>query len=280
MKKILLCILNIVLTSIITLCICLLCISFSIKKVIVNTISKNVVAKEVTKQITQNIESIYSDVDADTLEKIKVSVLNSQSINNITQKYFDEIVDYVLNDKSILSLDVKEEIIELADENEDILKDNDIEITQEQKKEFIDKILYDNKINEAYKAFAENIKKDITKKDITIIKTYNEVISNKFRFILLGIIFVMTFLIALIKKSYYRWIFNISLSFVLSGLILSFIVPFIINVLSNNISNKFTLNADLLVNTGYLCFVIFALLVIIYLAINKILVHNNSKYEY
>ena len=79
-------------------------------------------------------------------------------------------------------------------------------------------------------------------------------------------------LIAFMKKTYYRWTYNLSVSFLLDGLLLTLIFP---SVIIKDLKN---INLIAIINSGYIRFVICALLVIIYIIGNKITRYNDRKY--
>ena len=118
--------LTFILTIIISVLICILCVSFSIKEVVVNTLSKEVVKKEISSYVTNAVKEIDETIDYETLNEIETSIGNSEEIDKITEKYFNNIVDAVINDKEINLPNTKEEIINLINQNESILVKNDI----------------------------------------------------------------------------------------------------------------------------------------------------------
>lgn len=273
-----------ILTLIIAILVCLLCVSFCIKDIIVNTLSKEVVESEVTNQVTQAIKDVYEDVDYDTLEKIETSIANSDELTNITRKYFDNIVDSIVNDKDINVPNTKDDVIFLINQNEDILKENGIEFTSKQKDEIANELTNDGKLDKVYKNFSSSIKEDMSNSEKTAVKFYDNLSKPIFRWIIIGLILILTIFIALIKKTYYRWSYNLSVAFFLAAITLSFLMPSIVNSISVDLTNQFLgkatdININPIINFGYICFAICALLVIIYVIGNKITNYNERKYE-
>ncbi len=280
MKKFFIAILNIIFTVLITFLICLLGLSFSIKKIVVNTISKEVVSKEISSEIVDNAKKIYDGIDYDTLKNVEINVLNSSSINDITEKYFDKIVDYIINDKEISDVDIKSDVTQIVNLSEVILKRNNIEISDEQKEEMINKISQDDRIKKVYQNVTKDIKNNMPSEGIMALKAYDEITSDKFKAMAISMIILLIILIAILKKSYYRWIFNLAFSFAMSFVFTSLIAPFILDIVFSDVSNGFTLNVNSLINYGYICFGICALLIIIYIILNMISKHNKKKYDY
>ena len=123
----------------------------------------------------------------------------------------------------------------------------------------------------------------MSKEEIMVVNVYDKITKPSFRWIMVSIIIVSTLIIALIKRTYYRWTYNLGVSFAISAIILSFLSPTILDMFSLEITNKIIgnpseININSLINLGYVCFALCALLIIIYIVINKI-TNYNKKYE-
>lgn len=273
-----------IITLLISFLICLLCVSFSLKEIVINTLAKEVVKDEVSSKVTEVLKNNYSDIDYETLDKIETNIGNNENINKVTEKYFNDIVYSIINDEEVSIPNTKEEIINIINDNEYILKENNIEITEEQKNELSDKLTNDNMIGKVYKNVANSIKKNMSAETIMIVNTYDKLTSSTFRWIVVSIIIFLILLLALIKKTYYRWTYNLAVSCALSGIMLSLLFPFILDGISIEITNKLLgkaaeININSLVNLGYICFALCAVLIIVYLVGNKITKYNDRKYD-
>ncbi len=281
MKKIL----TFILTIVISILICVLCVSVSIKEIVVNTISKEVVKKEVASEVTNTAKEIYPDMDYDTLEKIETSINNSSTVDEMTEKYFDNIVDAIVNDKEVTIPNTQQEIYDLIDQNEAILKENNIELTEEQKQQISIELTEDGKIDKIYNNVSNKVIDNMSEGEVTLVKTYSAVTNNSFKWIMAGIIIILTVLIALVKKTYYRWTYNLAVSFAIAGILLTLAFPFVvdsvaIDITTKVIGNAADLNVNKVINLGYVCFAISALLIIIYLVGNKVTRYNERKNNY
>lgn len=273
-----------IITLLISFLICLLCISFSLKEIVINTLAKEVVKDEVSSKVTEVLKNNYSDIDYETLDKIETNIGNNENINKVTEKYFNDIIYSIINDEEVSIPNTKEEIISIINDNEYILKENNIEIIEEQKKELSDKLTNDNMIGKVYKNVANSIKKNMSAETIMIVNTYDKLTSSTFRWIVVSIIIFLILLLALIKKTYYRWTYNLAVSCALSGMMLSLLFPFILDGISIEITNKLLgkaaeININSLVNLGYICFALCAVLIIVYFVGNKITKYNDKKYD-
>ncbi len=277
--------LTFILTIVISILICVLCVSVSIKEIVVNTISKEVVKKEVASEVTNAAKEIYPDIDYDTLEKIETSINNSGTVDEMTEKYFDNIVDAIVNDKDVTIPNTQEEIYDLIDQNEAILKENNIELTEEQKQQISVELTEDGKIDKIYNNVSNKVIDNMSEGEVTLVKTYSAVTNNSFKWIMVGLIIILTVLIALVKKTYYRWTYNSAISFAIAGILLTLVFPFVldsvaVDITTKVIGNPTDININNIINLGYGCFIIGALFIIIYLVGNKITRYNERKNNY
>ncbi len=281
MKKII----NFVITIFISILICLLCVSFSLREIVINTLSKEIVKKEVSSKVTDLLKDTYSDIDYETLNEIETSIGNNENINRVTEKYFDDIINSVINDESVSIPNTKEEMLNIINDNEYILKENDVEITEEQKNELVNKLTSNNTIDKVYQNVANSIKDNMSSEAIMIISTYDKLTSSTFRWIVVSIIIILILLLAIIKKTYYRWTYNLGVSFALSGIVLSLLSSFVLDTISVEITEKLIgkaadININSLINLGYICFALCAVLIIIYIVGNKITNYSKRKNNY
>lgn len=273
----------IILTIFISILISLFCISYGIKDACVNTISNAIVKREITSKIVLSVKNIYSDVSYETLEDIEDEVSNNVSINELTSKYFEEIVDSIINNREIESPDTKKELLSLLEDNENVLEKHGIEVSEDQKQKIIDEIVESNIVNDVYKKVSTIIKKNLNENQKKAVNMYKIVISKKFRLILISLIVISLILLILLKKSAYKFSINFGIAGVLSGIFITFILPIITNMISNELTSKLIgesalININKLINYGYLCFIFASIFIIIYFIGNKIVSYNNEKY--
>ena len=75
--------------------------SYTINDICINTISSEVVKNEMTSRVIDGIKNNYPDVSNKTLEDIETTISNSDEINKITEKYFNNIINYVSNKEEL-----------------------------------------------------------------------------------------------------------------------------------------------------------------------------------
>lgn len=272
-----------IITLLISLLISALLISFSLKEVMINSLSAGIVKGEISNKIVSQTKEAYPEADFDTLNKIETSIGNSIEITDITEKYFDSITNFIINDEELVIPNIKEDIISLIEKNENILKENGIVITEEQKNMIIDK-LDDKKLESMYEKISVNVKEKLPEESKTLIKIYDKYTKPTFRYALIAIILFLILILALIKKSYYRWTFNLSVSLALSGTLLALFIPLFNSKLTlflkENIEKNLSININPLVNLGYICLGMCAVCLIIYIVGNKITRYNERKNLY
>ncbi len=281
MKKIF----NFLITICIFVLISLLCVSFCAKEIIINTLSKEIVRKEISSKVVDYAKEYYDDIDYDTLEKLETGIGNNENIDKITEKYFDNIAESITKDSEIKLPDTKDELLDLINQNEYILEENGIEITNEEKDKIVEELTSDGKLDKIYENVVVNIKSDISNEEKNAIDLYNKITTNTFRWLVISIIVILVLIIALIKKSFYKWTYNLAISFGLSGVLITLLIPPVMDIISNDLTSgvlgsPLDININSLTNLGYICFALCAVLIIIYLIGNKITKYNSKKYDY
>ena len=279
MKKVI----NFLITLVIAFLIFILCISFTINDVVINTLSKEVVSSEISDEFVAQIEDEY-EINYEALDEIKENINNSSEINELTEKYFNNIIDSVINDTEVRMPETKDDILALIDENEYILKENDIELTDKQKDKIANELTEDGKLSKVYQNVTQNIKEKLSKENVNLIKTYDNITKPAFRWIVLVAIVILTLILAVIKNTYYRWTYNLAVSSFISGVLLAFLFPFVLDSVEMDLTTKIlgnasTININPIVNAGYICLCVCALFAVIYIVGNKITRYNDRKYD-
>lgn len=270
-------------TIIISILTCLLCISHGIKDAVVNTLSSVVVKNEITSKIVSSVKEYYPGINYETLEEVEKRIGNNEKINDLTAKYFDGIIDSVLNNKEVKLPDTKEELLALIDDNEAVLKERGIEVSPEQKQRVVDEIVNGGVIENVYEKVTVTVKSNLTNKQQKLVEAYNFMSSKTIMLALSLSIIILIILIAILKKTFYRWSLNLAISSAISGVIIVFLTPLITNYLGDElaselVSNPVSVNVNMITNAGYICLAVSALSIIIYFIGNKITKYNENKY--
>lgn len=231
--------------------ICLLILSFNINNLLVNGVVKEVIKTTITIDNTTNNEKVNE-------------LLNSPETEELINKYLDQIINSVTDDKEIDEEEVKKDIIKYLRDNKEKLSEiagkeiNDTDIDN------IEKELENSHINENI----NNSSKIIPKTSKKVLKGYKSFISPKIQFILLILIIIDIVIIALLEWSIYKWIKTLSKSMITSGFLItlmSLIVMTIITVLSP--IKIFKINSLLI--SGIIVLVIGIIILVLYNLLTK-----------
>ena len=275
----------VLLSFLISVIILALCVSYGIKSVVVNIISDNIIKGEITSNVIEEIKDTYSNVSYDLLEEIEINTKNSDEVNKITQKYLDGILDSLSGKGEIEVPNTKEELLTIIEDNEKILEENGIDFTNEQKDHITSELVESGVIDEVYKKLSNELKDNMSDDEEKLVSTYVFIQSNTFRMICFSSIFILLLIIALLKRSFYRWSVNLGISLVISGLLIILLLPIMVNGLGDIFASKLmgqdlSININNIVNYGYVCVMLSALFIIIYIIGNKVTRYNERKNDY
>ena len=263
----------VLLSFLISVIILALCVSYGIKSVVVNIISDNIIKGEITSNVIEEIKDTYSNVSYDLLEEIEINTKNSDEVNKITQKYLDGILDSLSGKGEIEVPNTKEELLTIIEDNEKILEENGIDFTNEQKDHITSELVESGVIDEVYKKLSDELKDNMSDDEEKLVSTYVFIQSNTFRMLCFSSIFILLLIIALLKRSFYRWSVNLGISLVISGLLIILLLPIMVNGLGDIFASK-------LMDYGYVCVMLSALFIIIYIIGNKVTRYNERKNDY
>ena len=275
----------VLLSFLISVIILALCVSYGIKSVVVNIISDNIIKGEITSNVIEEIKDTYSNVSYDLLEEIEINTKNSDEVNKITQKYLDGILDSLSGKGEIEVPNTKEELLTIIEDNEKILEENGIDFTDEQKDHITNELVESGVIDEVYKKLSDELKDNMSDDEEKLVSTYVFIQSNTFRMLCFSSIFILLLIIALLKRSFYRWSVNLGISLVISGLLIILLLPIMVNGLGDIFASKLmdqdlSININNIVNYGYVCVMLSALFIIIYIIGNKVTRYNERKNDY
>ena len=239
--------------------------SLNFKKVVVNTISSVVVKEEIVSSINDVVSSFDDKVNDEVLEKVEDNIKQSEAIDEVTEDIFDEVMGYLNNGDEIVIANIDSELEKLIDENKDTLKDYGIEITEDDKQEIIDSIALDDLINEKIEEEVMIVKDNMSSEELFVLNIYNVLTSSTLQIAMVIGIIAITVIIALIKKSLYKWMINVGIALCLVGIINIIGMSMVVNLLSDIIS----IDIGGIVTNGYIALGIGILLIVIHVLLNK-----------
>lgn len=269
MKKII----KVFLSFIIVLLMLFLTISFNLNKVIVDGVIKEIIITKISAKKVNN-PNISEDV-INTLplpdylknsEDIK-KLLEDERVQEIINKYIDITLDN-LTSEEIKNIDIESDIINYISENKELIKEiTGKEVTPEMIED-TKKVIEESNLNETIEETIVSTKESISKEEKIVLKGYKEIISTKTRIITISLILLCLLLIALIDKSFYKWIKTGSICTIISG-ILVLLMGFILKIIVTSILPLPSFNVSYLYKSGLIQLIIGSIILIIYIILNK-----------
>lgn len=276
MKKII----KVFLSFIIVLLMLFLTISFNLNKVIVDGVIKEIIITKVIPKKVNN-PNVSEDIintlplpdylkDSEDINKL----LEDERVQEIINKYIDITLDN-LTSEEIKNIDIESDIINYINENKELIKEiTGKEVTSEMIED-TKKVIEESNLNEAIEDTIESTKESISTEEKIVLKGYKEIISTKTRIIVIGLIALCLLLIALIDKSFYKWIKTGSICTIISG-ILVLLMGFILKLIVTSILPLPSFNVSYLYKSGLIQLIIGIVILIIYIVLNKVLVKKGE----
>lgn len=276
MKKII----KVFLSFIIVLLMLFLTISFNLNKVIVDGVIKEIIITKVIPKKVNN-PNISEDI-INTLplpDYLKNSedinkLLEDQRVQEIINKYIDITLDN-LTSEEIKNIDIESDIINYINENKELIKEiTGKEVTPEMIED-TKKVIEESNLNETIEDTIVSTKESISTEEKIVLKGYKEIISTKTRIITISLIALCLLLIALIDKSFYKWIKTGSICTIISG-VLVILMGFILKLIVTSILPLPSFNVSYLYKSGLIQLIIGSIILIIYIILNKILIKKGE----
>ena len=276
MKKII----KVFLSFIIVLLMLFLTISFNLNKVIVDGVIKEIIITKISAKKVNN-PNISEDVintlplpdylkDSEDINKL----LEDERVQEIINKYIDVTLDN-LTSEEIKNIDIESDIINYINENKELIKEiTGKEVTPEMIED-TKKLIEESNLNETIEETIVSTKESISTEEKIVLKGYKEIISTKTRIITISLILLCLLLIALIDKSFYKWIKTGSICTIISG-ILVLLMGFILKIIVTSILPLPSFNVSYLYKSGLIQLIIGSIILIIYIVLNKILVKKGE----
>ena len=260
-KKVLIVILSLIIIN----CIFFLAISFNLKNILINGVIKETIIENIVPRSYNDENNVITEeqIKEITSDPRVQELLNSPEIQELLEKYLDTTVDGLLDEENIDEVAIEEDMARFIKDNRSVIEEKvGKEITDDMIDQAMEQV-ESKDISNAYKQSIANASRNMTKTEKSVLKGYKYLISWNFRIIMFVVIAVSLLLIALIQKSFYKWIGTFSKSLIVSGIgivLASIITNLIVN--SQNLIDKFNTNS--LTITGIIILVSGILILIIY----------------
>ena len=254
-----------ILTLLITIALIGLGLTLNLKSMILDT-TDIILRKEITNDLAEYIGDNTEYNKEEVKESIDKFLNENELIKNIVGTYMDKFID---------ALDLSRELENIINESEPILKEYGITIFEEDKNELLSEISGEE-INKTFNESVMEFKNEMTSEDKMFLDIFGFITSTSFKLMVIGGIIVLLILIALLKKSYYKWLSNFGGALIFSGIVLGILIPLLMDVVIKEIGEDFILSYSSFSTYGYISIGIGVVLIIISIFIPKII---NKKKE-
>jgi len=209
-KKIIVCILSIILVNLVLALTSSICVS--------NLITTNLIKEGIKQQIlTENYLDKANDSRVNISNENINALLEKEEVKELIDKYIDTTMSALTENKEV-DINIEQDIMNLIKNNKDLIEQ---EINHEITDEMINNIetkLKENNINNKFKEIVSPSNTPIPETAKSVLKVYNYFTSNKFRMIVLTLIILDLILIAMTEGSLYKWLKPLGISTTISGL--------------------------------------------------------------
>lgn len=240
-----------ILTILLTLVFLVLGISLTIEKTITENVS-TVVKATITETIVKEVaKSAKVDEKAVKQELAKVLEKN-EALNKTLEDSLDKAMD-MLSGKQVEDFNFSKELEDVINNSEDVLKEYGITITQKEKEELIE-MVNSEELNNELKETIQEAQESIPESAKTAIDAFNFIRSTTFKLLLIVGIVVILALIALLKKSCFKWLSNLGVVTLICGIFYSVAISYAVDVVSNDLalsSKNITLSMSAMNYYGY-----------------------------
>lgn len=202
-------------------------VSLNLKRTIIDTMDE-----AIKNEVIKNIIDVAADDIGIDKEKAKTeldkALEKNDAITKVMDSYYDKFINAILDKDQGEDIDLSKEMDSLMDIGETILKDQGIELTEEMKSELKD-VVSSTEVNKVFNETIEEVKQDLPQEIKTSVEIYDFITSTSFRLILIGLILLAIVLIALLKKSIYKWLSNVGTACIINGIMLGIAMPSLVD---------------------------------------------------
>lgn len=205
------------------------------------TIKKLLVDELLIESFKQNNSLISENVSNNSPfiinNKVLEKTLEDEEVKEMLSEFIDDVINSISKEEqeNINIEELEKKVIEYTKEHKKELEEKTgVEITDEMINE-TSKLLNDGDVKKAFEQEINNYKNNITQEEKMALKFYNFITSKDLRTIIIILIIVNILLIAILQKSIYKWIKNLSRAMYISGLsivILGLAIKYLISTLT------------------------------------------------
>lgn len=214
------------LKTIITIILVILITTLATTTYLKQTVTEDFIAKVLQEQIgvqlTESLAIEVPEVSKETLEKIKTEINNNKKINQLSITLTEQVLqDMATSEEN--PKEIKQGIKSFILENKNIL---DQELGKEIPKEQLDQMLTQLESNATFDQVYQEIvetKSSLTEGGQNLVKLYSWINSTNYTLLFIGGIIFCLICLAALKKSYYKWLVNLSIASIIAAIITALI---------------------------------------------------------
>ena len=233
--------------------------------------------EEITRQMTERFEESFPELSEEELNKLEENLQNNEQVDELVDKYSEKIIRD-LSEDNIEDVNFEEDLRTFILENKSTIEEaSGHELTEEEIDTAIDEMIQNEDLNETYKQIITEAKQEMPEESQTMIDSYNNITSENFMIALVIITVISIIIIALLKKSYYKWIVNIAIAGIISAVFTALIggcMALVLNLAMASLEGMSAVSATPIIITS----AIMLIASIVLLVINSILDKKGNRH--
>lgn len=264
-----------ILTFAVTIAFIILGVAMNMENSIMDTVS--VIVKE---QFTNGVADYLkdnTDLDIEKVKNVMTKVMEeNDTIKNKVDSYFDRFMNIIVG-KDTQEINLATELESIIDESEDTLKDYGVTISEEDKDKLISTVASD-KVNKTLNDSILKIKDKMPSEAKTAVNAFNFMRSTSFIAMMIIIILVALILIAILKKSFYKWLGNFSTATIISGILIGIFLPVLMSAAVKTLGSSVSISTNAFSTYGYVLIGLGVGAIIINVIISKLKEKRKNAY--
>lgn len=239
------------LTILLTFAFLVLGISWNLKAVITENI-EGILKEEITTEIVSEVAK-NTNINKENVKKELTKVMEENvGLKNAIDDSFEKIMD-ILSGKEVNEINLSHELENVIHNSEKVLKSYGITVSKEEKEKLL-YIVNSEEFNKDFQNTVKEVQENLPSNTKVAIDAFLFFRSTTFKCILVGSIIVILVFIAILKKSYYKWLGNLSEATFISGILFGILMPWVVNLINQELvgSNRFVLSMNSISQYGYI----------------------------
>lgn len=239
------------LTILLTFAFLVLGISWNLKAVITENI-EGILKEEITTEIVSEVAK-NTNINKENVKKELTKVMEENvGLKNAIDDSFEKIMD-ILSGKEVNEINLSHELENVIHNSEKVLKSYGITVSKEEKEKLLH-IVSSEEFNKDFQNSVREVQENLPSNTKVVINAFLFFRSTTFKCILVGSIIVILGLIAILKKSYYKWLGNLSEATFISGILFGILMPWVVNLINQELvgRNRFVLSMNSISQYGYI----------------------------